>query len=268
VYDIATAKPIAGAHVIVNRPDAKGESRLADAKSDAQGRFQIEKISPGICTVDVSADGYAARRAAYEHLGPDTLKRLTVELAMATDVEGTVIDADEGKPVAAVEVRLDSPMAIDGRGYRSPAQPRAITDAAGRFKIVGVPAGYAQLWCVASGYYHNSLAKLYKFPGEAVKLELVGTGTVKIQVFDAKRQPIKENYIVEIEPEGGGGVGTWGGSSQVGPDGTVTFDGVPPGKYRISGRPNPGSVNDNSPNYWIKVVRRKTVNVEVVHGKY
>lgn len=67
-----------------------------------------------------------------------------------------------------------------------------------------------------------------------------------IFVADAKGEPITSKYMVEIEPEEGGGVGTWGGSANVNNEGTVEFDGIPPGRYVIWGRPNPGREQDKT----------------------
>ena len=51
---------------------------------------------------------------------------------------------------------------------------------------------------------------------------------------------------MSIEPEGGGGVGTWGGSGNIDDKNQISFENVPPGKYVLQGRPNPGRANEGS----------------------
>jgi hypothetical protein len=46
---------------------------------------------------------------------------------------------------------------------------------------------------------------------------------------------------VKIEPYGGEAVGKYGGSGNIDAKNTMTFEGVPPGPYVLSGQPNPSS---------------------------
>lgn len=52
--------------------------------------------------------------------------------------------------------------------------------------------------------------------------------------------------IVEMLPEGGSVVGSWGGSSNIDAANQVMFRDVPAGRYVIRGRPNPSSANQGS----------------------
>jgi hypothetical protein len=51
---------------------------------------------------------------------------------------------------------------------------------------------------------------------------------------------------VELEPEGGNKVGSWGGSSNINKSNEVSFNDVPPGRYVVFGHPNPHSANEVS----------------------
>ena len=44
----------------------------------------------------------------------------------------------------------------------------------------------------------------------------------------------------------GGGIGSWGGSANIGVDGTFTFENIPPGHYVVTGKPNPGRIDDRT----------------------
>ena len=48
-----------------------------------------------------------------------------------------------------------------------------------------------------------------------------------------------EGYIVEIKPEAGNAVGSWGGSGNIDAGNQIMFRDIPPGRYVIQGRPNP-----------------------------
>ena len=57
--------------------------------------------------------------------------------------------------------------------------------------------------------------------------------------FAGKERP--EGYIVNMEPEGGNVVGSYGGSGNIDAKDQMTFEIVPQGRYVLRGRPNPGS---------------------------
>ena len=48
-------------------------------------------------------------------------------------------------------------------------------------------------------------------------------------------------YMVRIAPEGGEVVGSYGGSGNIDAKNQMTFEIMPPGRYVVTGRPNPGS---------------------------
>jgi hypothetical protein len=51
---------------------------------------------------------------------------------------------------------------------------------------------------------------------------------------------------VKIEPEGGEAVGKYGGSGQIDRKNQFRFENVPPGRYVLSGHPNPSSGDQSS----------------------
>ena len=62
--------------------------------------------------------------------------------------------------------------------------------------------------------------------------------------FTGKERP--EGYMVSIKPEGGGAVGSYGGSGNIDAKNQMTFEIVPPGRYVLRGQPNPGSSNEQT----------------------
>jgi hypothetical protein len=78
-----------------------------------------------------------------------------------------------------------------------------------------------------------------------VKNEMVRSARILVTVdFAGAKRP--EAYIVEIAPEGGNVVGSWGGSANIDTGNQFMFRDVPPGRYTIKGRPNPSSANQES----------------------
>lgn len=255
-FDIANGKPVAGAHLIVARlPDgaqnqAEKYETIAEAVSDAAGRAQAGKIPVGNVRVSVTAPGYAPRQLAYEQVSGRSFRTFSVSLAKEAAVRGLVVDSED-KPVPGVEVRADSVLALDGRGYPPPESPNrvsAVTDAAGHFTLADLPAGFATFSAHADGYYFGDIFTIHEVPGAAeIRLRVVRACKVHVIVTDksGKRLTRFENgaIMVEIEPRDGSGVGKWGGGGDIKPDGTIDFVGMPGGEYRLHTRPNPGSAD-------------------------
>ncbi len=233
VWDMANGRPIAGARIRVgDGPDATGQT-------DADGRFTIERIPSGGHTITADADGYAPKRVGWATVDAAFFQQYDVTLSAAREFEGRVVDADD-QPLGDVKVRLSNVVGLDGRGYPPGAQSSVTTDANGHFHFDGIPQGIVQLACRKTGYYYNPVLNVHEVDGKPLTLQMIRTGEVRVSVVDAKGKPITSRFIVELEPKGGSRIGSWSGSSNVGADGTVIFQGVPPGDYVVFGKPNPG----------------------------
>jgi hypothetical protein len=70
---------------------------------------------------------------------------------------------------------------------------------------------------------------------------LVATGAVRAWFVDAEGKPLSGisggQLNIHIQQADREGVGSWGGSAEVSAEGTVQFLNVPPGIYRLSGKP-------------------------------
>ena len=55
-----------------------------------------------------------------------------------------------------------------------------------------------------------------------------------------------QGYIVEIEPEAGAAVETWGGSGNIDANNQISFNDVPPGRHVLKGHSNPYTANQIS----------------------
>jgi hypothetical protein len=263
VYDVSTSKPVAGATVAVQRTGAQGQwETLASGDADAAGHIQMTKVPAGSCRVIVTAKAYATRLLGYAEFRGNTLKRYTAELSTTAALRGTVADTD-GKPVAGVNVRVDSIIGPDGRGYLLPDPLQATTNNQGEFELTRLPHGHAQIFAYGNHYQMLDVLKLYTIPEDHLELRLTATGTIKGRVLAKDGKPATTGNI-EVEPEGGSKLGSWGGSSNTKPDGSFVFENVPPGTYVLSAMAtNPGPARQGRDPNLKKVVVKAGQTVEV-----
>ena len=278
-YDMNTGKPVAGAHLIVFRlaegrqNQARDYEAAGEGISDADGRAVVEKIAAGNVRVTVTATGYAPRLLGYDRFDAATFRPFTISLAKASTLRGLVVDTND-KPVKGATVRADSIIALDGRGYPPPDSPNPAsiaTDDAGRFALNDLPAGFATLSVRAEGYHFGDLFALHDVPGTGeVRVVLDRSCKVQVTVTDKEGKPLAkfENapILIEIEPKGGSVIGSWGGSSEVKPDGTYEFVGMPAGEYRVRSHPNPSTTGRiYAPEKIVKIEAGASVQVTIVY---
>ncbi|MEJ7636458.1 MAG: hypothetical protein WKF75_00335 [Singulisphaera sp.] len=90
------------------------------------------------------------------------------------------------------------------------------------------------------GYYGPGLGQPIKTPEPNIELRMMKAASVRVTVdFTGKKRP--EGYMVSMKPEGGEVIESYGGSGNIDPKNQMAFEIVPPGRYVLTGRPNPGS---------------------------
>lgn len=236
--------PPPGTMVLASRRAADGSAELPrSATPDARGRVVIAGLAEGTFEVVAQAEGYAPRRIEWVSLGTNEYRALTTVLLPETVMEGTVED-DEGRPIGDVKIRVQNAVAPDGTGYAVPGDGEVVSDNDGRYRIEHLPACAVQIWAWKDGFYH------VWHPKDQVRLDdpslgnparviirMVPTGSLIVRVVDAEGAKSKGGSVsesVHLQEAGKSGVGSWGGSSQVGPDGTATFKNMKPAKYFVS----------------------------------
>jgi hypothetical protein len=248
VHDMATGKPLA-ARMQLQRydrnPDGGGAYvTVASVDADDTGRWVLKNAPQGHYSITLSAPGYATGASGVELGDQPSWSEINAVLARAVTLAGTVTD-DSGHPLEGVSLRLES-------AYGRTLNLR--TDKDGRFESDEVPQGELTLHAHKEGYVHFGEAA--QAPSADVKLALVRGGGIDVVVnFGGKAKP--DDYLVKIEPETGLVIGSWGGNASVDGSGFARFTNVPPGKYVLWGRPNPGADSDET----------KKVPVEVKGGE-
>ena len=244
VTDLATGAPLAAVMRLQRvEPRPKGGFAypvVAEAKADAHGRWVLKQAPAGWVRVVVEADGFVPRVAGHTRLdGQPHWEPFDGGLARPAPVAGRVTD-EAGKPLADVEVRLDDVRPAAGGRYETPSGYRFKTDAAGRFRAEQVPVGKASIWLRKPGYCRPGLAQPIETPRADVELQMMKSASVRVTVdFTGKERP--GGYLVKMTPEGGDVIGSYGGSGDLDSKNQMAFKMVPPGRYVLSGRPNPGS---------------------------
>ncbi len=106
-----------------------------DAHTDANGRFAFDGLDEGTANIflmDHPNDGPWTYRAAVDtELKPGRTTEVEIELIRGVQVEGQVVDADSGQPVAGVAVALYGPI----RPRSGAAIISATTDEKGRYRF-------------------------------------------------------------------------------------------------------------------------------------
>ncbi len=143
VYRADTGQPIFNADVVAysGQPIA---GRLPEARTAADGRFEISAVPPGNYTLEANADGFLSN--AYGQDGPQSrakiisvssgqrVEGMDVRLASAGSISGTVYD-ETGKPVHGVMVLAIQPRFEPGGSERVWGGNGESTDIDGNFQI-------------------------------------------------------------------------------------------------------------------------------------
>lgn len=265
IVDLVTRGPLA-ARVQLQRvePQQKGGYQypvVVQVVADAAGHWVIKKTPAGWYRVVMEADGYVARVAGYARIDDQPAwYSYNCGLTRPASVSGRITD-DAGKPLADVTVRLSDVVAGDGEGYEAAHEYTCPTDADGRFHLDQVPVGKAAIWLHKSGYCRPGLGQSITPPVKDVALSMIKAAEVRVTVHFAGPRP--GGYIVEIKPEGGDAVGTWGGSGNINAQNQIVFQNVPPGKYVVSGHPNPSSGDEKTPPQTIELKGGETTEVKL-----
>jgi hypothetical protein len=228
----------------------------------SDGRWVLKSAPAGRHRVVVQAEGYAPRVIAYEQFDnqPRWISYQT-GLAPAVAVTGRVVDA-QGEPLAEVDVRLGNVVGPDGKSYGSPEGYKFTTDRDGRFEASPVPQGRASIHVHKPGYSRPGLGLAVDMPASDITLRMVRSGSLEISVNFGSR-PRPAGYLIEVEPEGGAAVGRWSASGNLGENGSIRFENVPPGRYVITGRPNPGSEREQTQPLAVQVEGGDAVRVAI-----
>ena len=107
-----------------------------------------------------------------------------------------------------------------------------------------MPAGKAKISIHKPGYCRPGPRPAITTPKEDIELRMVRSGSIHVMVEFAGKRP--QEYMVMLEPKEGNVIGSYGGSGRINEKNQFTFENVPPGEYLLSGRSNPGRLDETA----------------------
>jgi hypothetical protein len=218
---------------------------VANTETEGSGRWMLTQVAPGWYRVVVEADGYVPRVVGHKKTDDQPYwQRFDTALSRSAPLDGRVVD-EAGAPLAGAKVSIWYVFTASGKRYESPRDYETTTDEEGRFAIDWAPVGSGRIWVHKSGYVRSGLGQDVHLPAQNLELRMAKSAQLRVTV-DFGKVVRPNEYIVDIEPEGGLAVGSWGGSHDVKNDDVVLLENVPPGRYVITGRPNPGRDADKT----------------------
>ncbi len=266
ITQVETKTPIAGKMQLeLIEPQTKGGYRysaVAEAKADDKGHWLLKHAPVGWLRVVIAADSFVPRVIGYLRI--DDQPRWHAydgELARSAIVAGRLSD-DAGQPLADVEVRILNVATNNGTRYESTLNVPVKTGQDGRFRTEQIPIGKATIWVNKPGYCRPGLGQAITTPTEAVNLTMIRAGQIVVTVdFAGKDRP--QAFIVNLEPEAGNVVGSYGGAGHIDDKNQMIFKDVPPARYVVYGQPNPGSANQRTDRETIDLKGGQTIEIKL-----
>ncbi len=275
VVTAESAQPLAGVQVVV-RGGTPETSRSTVTTAD--GRYEIKDVPPGVyiawfskptfVTLNWGQTSSSAPRKPIRVGAGAVVEAVNISLTAVGAIEGRVVDA-KGLPVADMEVTALRIEWIDGTPRLTPAGRRAVTDAKGAYRTVGLldgteyvvraspgsrasESGKAVATPTASGsaptYYPSTLnvdeAMRVAVRGpqdvSAIDIPLRSVRLAKITGEVLTRGPVEGVVLMLVRSGMFGGLA----ASTATQTGRFELSGVPPGQYVLQARALPKSVVD------------------------
>lgn len=191
-----------------------GTRKVADARSDAQGRFRLEGVTSG-ATLTASAEGF--RPASTTLAARD--EEIVLVLEPLTLVTGQVVSS-AGVPLPEVQVLA-----------RGASRGVATSDAFGAFRLELEGPGPVTL--MAHHSLHGAGEVSVEAPASEVRLELSALGSIRARLVDARGAPVAGAragaWLEEVHKRNE----SFSTDSTSGDDGVLVLAGLEAGSYRV-----------------------------------
>ncbi len=225
VFGLASAKPIAGASVSLVRILNDEVHRGA---SSEKGTLEFSGIPPGLYRLDLQAPGHASRKMNLDPLPRASCHTIQVKLAKTASLMGRVVN-EKGEPQSGITVVPANLRSLDYSPYHCEDIQAVLTDLHGRFRLDGLPRGYAELKLKRpEAIVFIASTSLIQVPSSGFRVLLETPGTIQGTVAGE----IRPNTQVHIKSTSNPIYGK-AYTVNCARDGFFEIKDVPPGEYRI-----------------------------------
>jgi protocatechuate 3,4-dioxygenase beta subunit len=229
--------PVAG--VVVEGVPMEGAATRASGRSDEEGRFRIEGLSPGRYRVEATSEGREGYSKSSVTLGlGETSSEVLIELDPAYVVRGRVVDKVTGEPCAGGRVLLDD--------HAQSEFAEATIEPDGWARMASVIPGNYRVEVTCNGHVaRDDYAKVVVKDRDLAPLrwEVDKGASVRVEVVDGQRKAVTKASIWAFSTDPGGSSGQ---ADHTEPDGSFLVSGIKPGHYNISVQANEGGRGDKS----------------------
>lgn len=202
-------------------------SRPEGDRTDVEGKFRIEKLTPGVYDLGARADGFAEATLDTVDAGAT---RVRITLSPGLSIEGRVL-FPSGKPAANVSVTAQAEGGR-GRGGR--------TDGEGHFEITELPDGIYRLTVSGNGFrFGPGGAQTDRESFRDTTLEGISAGTrdllIRLDaglsiggvVVDEQGSPVANGFVFATGPDNSRSF------ARTDEQGRFELSGLAPGKFRL-----------------------------------
>jgi hypothetical protein len=235
-------RPVSGAEVLLTPSSASPESlagietlrRAAlKAATDAQGRFQIDRLGQGPFDLQARARGFLPTRVRQVAIPPGrgNADLGVIALQTGTAFEGRVVDPG-GNAVAGASVQAApssgvSPGDLPADGQASGRE--AVTDGDGAFSLTGFRDGDVVTLRVArKGYAARTISRIQTPLPEPLTVELTPSARIAGTVLDESGDPVAGARVVLT------GEARFVAAAEVDSEGRFEMADLAPGRFRLS----------------------------------
>lgn len=175
-----------------------------ETRSTADGRFSFEHLPAGEYTVIAGDESFRPEAAVMATTGSEgVVLQLGQFDAPLLDVEGRVVRAHDGQPLAGVTVQAHWVSRTGSGGWSASSVRDLETDQDGRYRGTGLPLGEYYFEAVLDGYARGKTDPVVESAGlKQLDFQLYAERTVRILVRDQDDNPIPQARITIRDAKG------------------------------------------------------------------